>query len=342
MTPRWSFSVLCLLISGLFQTSLAGRPDTTGIPGNRGKAGFAWGVNGHPLNQAAYFDNIGLQLRMLRSMGMSYYRVDMAHDENGAIAEWTKHRFDELIKKAADDHITIIPLIFPMELKALYQLPDPGIAYDKGLILGNGFASRYGRYFHYYELGNENDGDLIVRPPGDGADTSQYDMVKLKLLAGFLRGMADGIRHKEPDARIIISNAGWRHYAYFDLLEREGVKFDIIGYHWYDDIPNLRKVLRKLKRNYADKTVWFTEINMRGGSIVDSNSRQKKLINSYIRVIKHAGRNIQGCFMYELFDQPTLPPDQRTYGIFQWQRPGDSVSLKPAANVIKKWTGRKL
>lgn len=320
---------------------MAGAAPGDSIPAWPG--GFVWGVNGHPLTQEAYFGNIDRQIALIRGMGMSYYRCDMSHDGRGVIRDSVKLRyFYELVRQAGASGISIIPLLFPPPPTVLYALPDTVAAYEQGFTLGRGFAEQYGRYFHLYELGNENDNDLIT-PGTDGAERYQYDTVKLNLLAAWLNGMSDGLRKLVPDARIIVSNGGWKHYAYYRLLEEKGVKFDIIGYHWYDGgRADLRGVLSVLKTQFAGKTVWFTEVNRRGGNAGSADRAQKRKVNLYLRMMRKAGKNIKGAFIYELFDQPGLEgANERQYGIFPVGRGPEEIKEKPLGRVIRSCIRRR-
>lgn len=320
------------------------------IPGdstNKGKGNArknnnvdVWGVNGHPLNQEPYFGNIDLQLSLIKEAGMSYYRIDIAHDEKGVVSGEYLARFKTLIQKAAEQHITLIPVLFPPDSATLYGLPDTAAAYEAGRVLGNGFAKQYGRLFTYYELGNENDARVLKDPPGDGSDTAQYEHSRYVLLAGWFKGMIAGIKGMDEDAKFIISNSGWNRYAYFDVLKAEGVRFDIMGYHWYDGVEGLRSVLKKLRTDYADQTVWFTEINRRGGGSTGTRI-QKREVCKELSLIRRAGKNIRGAFIYELFDQPHAAVSESSYGLFGWEHYHDSAKPKGMTTALQKIVFKK-
>jgi len=298
---------------------------------------FSWGINGHPLTQEAYWGNMGLQMKILKELGMGYYRVDMAHDDKGVIYEETKGRFIELMNRAAESGIAVIPILFPPDPAVLYALSGADTAYEKGLALGKGFADLYGKFFDIYEMGNENDANVLIPPAGPGSDPAQYDMRKLKILAGFFRGLSDGIRQVDAGAKLIISNSGWMHYAYFELLSREGVNFDIIGYHWYNDSRHLRSVLRILRSRFSGKPIWFTEINWRSDGNVDEAARREKLIKQYIRAIIHIGKNVQAFFFYELFDEPAIADKNEShFGVVNWNQRYRTISDKPLFSLLRK------
>jgi hypothetical protein len=146
--------------------------------------------------------------------------------------------------------------------------------------------------------------------------------------------MIAGIRGIDQDAKFIVSNSGWNRYAYFDVLRSEGVKYDILGYHWYDGVPRLRRLLKKLTTSYAGQTVWFTEVNRRGGSSTGFN-RQKRDVIKELRLIRDAGKNIRGAFIYELFDEPYYSSVEGSYGIFGWQHYPDTTRPKPIAVKLR-------
>jgi hypothetical protein len=295
---------------------------------------FYWGANGHPLNQEAYLHDPLLQIKALKEAGLGFYRFDVPHDDQGKMIPANEGRLDQLAKIAADSGITLVPVIYLEQASVLYTL-SPDTAYDKGLIAGKGFASMYGRYFSYYELGNENDREVLIPPAGDGDDSGHYDLQKVKILAAYLRGMSDGIRQVDGRAKLIISNAGWKHYLYFDLLEKEGVVWDIIGYHWYEDPFTLRLILRILRNSFADKRVWFTEINcpITGA---DPGKDDLKDMRKNIRSIRNMGRNVDAFFIYELFDEPAQNGGEGHFGLYSWPRRYDSLAPKPLLGVLRK------
>lgn len=332
--------IVCLVVCSR-QTGFGNAGDTAGRPLRADRADFAWGVNGHPLSQEAYRGNIDSQIAVIKALGLSYYRIDMAHYSNGVIDSTEAERFFRLRQLASQRAVTLVPIIFLPDAKAIYEL-DSATAYEKGRAVGQGFAHNYKSYFHYYELGNEYDIDVLKKPEGDGSDTSHYDMGRFKILASALRGMSDGVKQEDTGCRVIISNAGWMHYAYFQLLEQAGVRFDIIGYHWYEDVRHLRTVLEALNMYFPAKPVWFTEINARNDGVGYSYRHQRARVRKYLKVIRRRGRTVSGFFTYELFDEPANPTSkERSYGLVSWKEPYKTYAFKPLALFIRWWTRRR-
>jgi len=295
-----------------------------------------WGVNGHPINQEAYWGNMELQMEVMKTIGLRYYRVDIPYSGDGIPDSLSADRLYHLYELAVRGDITIVPIIFLPEARVLYGM-DPETAYKSGFAIGAGFAHRYKGYFQYYEMGNEYDGDVMKLPAGDGSDTAHYDMARIRILGSALRGMSDGIRLENTKASIIVNNAGWMHYAYFQLLEGEGVKFDIIGYHWYEDVAHLKLALDALHSYFPGRPVWFTEINARNKGAGYSPRYQKNHVKKYIKVIRRRGKNIMGFFVYELFDEPAhREPKERSYGLVSWKEPYKGFLYKPLAIFLLK------
>ena len=321
-------------MTGLLLFLAAGNFFSSAFQDTTHKPDFYWGANGHPIYQEAYFNNLPLQFAALRRAGLSFYRVDMAAREDGTIPPAVNDRFYRLLKMAVDSSVTLIPVLPLVSTDTLYTL-TADTAYQRGLATGRGFAAAYGKYFSYYELGNEDDLKVMIQPAGDGSEVYHYDLDKLKILAACLRGMSQGIREVNSQAGIIISNGGWRHYMYFDLLEKEGVVWNIIGYHWYEDAKNLRPVLRVLRSWYPDKRVWFTEINSRSEGM-EQNAHQLRMLQKDIKAIQRLGSTVDALFFYELLDEPATAPREAHYGIYSWDRRYDSVLPKPMLEVIRK------
>lgn len=293
--------------------------------------GFVYGLNGHPFTQAAYEVPADTQLTTLRSLGFSWYRIDVIPDSMGRIRDSAaEKKMHSMVEAARLAGVTLLPVITLPEGMGEMELYDTIRLYIRGFRVGQGFGSLYGEMFHYFELGNENDQWVIPAPAGDGSDSTSYDIRKVKLLAAYLRGMADGVRMGAPGAVTVVSNSGWRHYGYFELLETEGVRFDIIGYHWYDGMRDLRMTIDVLKTRFAHHTIWFTEMNKRSGGDDRRGNRAAKVLEKYIDVITRAGGNIGGLFVYELYNEPLQTPTERDYGMVA-RDPGTGVEELTAA-----------
>lgn len=306
---------------------------------------FIYGINGHPLTQESYVNNIDLQIKLLKDLNSNFYRIDLAIDSNGFVINEAK--FLSTVNKLRKNAITVLPvLIFN---RNIYNYNNSDEAYRKGLVYGMNFAKRYKNYFDYYEVGNEEGINVIVGPHVDGDIINHYDPAKPKKVMPYFKGVCEAIKKADPNAKIII-NEGWVHYGFFDLLKMYKVKYDIIGYHAYSDMgdvnrarKNFGNVLDTLNRKFG-KRIWVTEFNVRNGSSLKDDSAQRSW---FIRNLKtmHSSKFVDAVFIYELLDQPAFDnpqspynnPAEAYYGLVVWSNKYSSTVKKPLFNYYKSF-----
>ena len=274
--------------------------------------GFAFGINGHPLMQAAYSYEPPAaeeQFDLLDSLRTPWYRVDVIPDSAGVVDQ----RFVELARAAGRRGINLLPVL-TVGPRAGASAPA---AYAEGLAIGGGFALRYADRFSHIEAGNEMDKwPLASGSGGDGSSLSQYDPDSLAVVTAFLRGMTRGIRQAAPRVRIIINAAGWRHWAFFDALARDTVDYDIVGYHWYSDMGGIDQPIdggkSALDHLYdLHKDIWMTEVGYRP-TVPDDSVGQGRWIADCVSDF-YRFRRVKALFVYELYEQRDflVNPDSR-------------------------------
>lgn len=278
------------------------------------------GITGQPLSVAPYFTiSAAEQIGLLKKMGMSIYRFGVeSRIDNGSI---TVPYLYTPLKKAADTAgITLLPML---KARTLNFNVNESASYRWGRALAAKFASRYKDDFTYYQIGNELD-NICILPGRDGTKVSHYHKEKFKIIAAYLKGMNDGIKAMDKDAKTII-NAGWMHYQYLLMLQDYGISFDIIGYQWYSEMDlmaewfyNIPDITKFLSSKFS-KPIWITEFNLRNsfGSPLDEFAQQL-FITSFINKCRN-NPQVQAAVIYELFDQPQRYPNEAHYGIFKWQ-----------------------
>lgn len=288
-----------------FLTVKSPAPSTTG-------KNLILGINGHPLNQVAYFKTpVSRQIDLLKDLNMSYYRVDVATDRFGNVISWK--RFDPLVAATAARGIKLLPMLW---LTDLDYTVNAASAYHRGKTVGSGFAKRYRNNIDYYELGNEEESKILLSPGLDGSSPSHYDQKKFNILAAYLKGMDEGIKANDPGAKTII-DAGWKHYGYLKMLEKAGVGFDIVGYHWYSNMDSVDPFT--MLTDIFQKPIWFTEVSYRNGSLNGKEAQQSEWTKNFVNKCRQAPA-VKAVFFYELFDQPSLVarPKDRDYGVVKW------------------------
>ena len=263
---------------------------------------FVFGINGHPLMQAAYsyeVSTVDEQFELLQKLRIRWYRVDVIPDSTGLV----DGSVVDLARAAKRHGITLLPVLTVRPRPAVTAMA----AYAEGLGIGRGFASRYGSWFSHIEAGNELDiWPLGSGPGGDGSTLSQYNADTLAVVTAFLRGLSRGLKAAAPEVQVIINSAGWRHWAFFDALKRDTVAYDVVGYHWFSDMGDIDQpvdsgmsVLDHLTS--LGKDIWMTEVGRRG-TVPDDPVDQGLWVGKYARDF-YGSRQVKALFVYELYEQ---------------------------------------
>src|SRR5690606_9299240 len=179
--------------------------------------------------------SISHQIELLKEHQLEYYRVDITTNDDGSVNTYPA-KFDELLRLTTEKGIKILPVI-----KIDKQLADYSHTTEQAYSLGrkqaNGFITKYGNVFEYYELGNEQENRILYKNT-NGMRVEDYDPQKLEVLVSYFKGMIDGIKTISPNAKIMITG-GWLHWGYFEFLEKEEVNYDIISWHWYSNMGSM-------------------------------------------------------------------------------------------------------
>lgn len=306
----------------MLEESALAAPPTTMATNSSNSSKFFYGVNGHPLGTVPYTSvSAKTQINLLKSMGMNIYRIDvMSRLDNGYIT--VPHLYKPLKEAADAAGVTLLPMLYPRDFDI--HLSESK-AYQRGRTLGDRFARRYANDFTYYNLGNELDLKCLLSPSLSGASSSHYDMKRFKTVAAYLKGMNDGIKSKDPDAKTII-NANWMHFEYLLMLERFGVKFDIVGYHWYDEMERLALKNHKISdittflSSKFKKPIWFLEVGMRNSSGTRTEAEQKAFFDSFLAKCRK-NPQVKAAIIYQLYDEPQKGSGlEANYGIFKWAK----------------------
>jgi hypothetical protein len=290
------------------------------------------GINGHSMNIQSYTSlSAATQITMLKKMGMTMYRQDMGFNSDGSASNKTK--FAELYAATNSAGITILPMIYT---KTLDFSKSESTNYNAAKIFGANIASKNAQYFKYYELGNELDNQCIVS--GDGDVNSNYDTKKFRAIAAYLKGLNDGIKSKQPDAKTMI-DASWLHFAYLKMLASYGINYDVIAWHWYSDMEitaSRRSVpldITKTLSTMFDKPIWFTEAGQR---YINNSTYEKTQSDFTVSFINKCMKNpqIKVLLFYELMDEPAKSADEAHFGFVKWTSRYTKWQYKLIANTL--------
>jgi len=330
------FILPVLLLSGCVKTKFDDKDGKSSSPAtisrsvtccgvNVGSSGSTkmWGVNGHPDNQVQYSGNIDAQLDLMQELGMTQYRVDMGATRFGELVGDNLTKFNELMTKCQQRGITVLPVLINKEYQDSNYTRDD--AYYIGAILGNGFASRYGSYFDVYEVGNEEDTYTLhynvvngKKLYYSGENLSDYIDPNFEKVYYFYNGIIQGIKAADPTAKCII-NAQSSHFVFLQLLSMHNVQYDIIGWHWYDDVPDKFSLTLDKLATY-NKDVWFTEFNSRANKTMETFSQTSDFVYNYLNIMETKSF-IKKVFPYELFNEDGAFEEEKFYGLTYWNTP---------------------
>lgn len=278
------------------------------------------GINGH-LGDAPYLKvPWAKQIDMLKERGMSYYRINVQTKSDGSAS--SSVHLATLLKAANSAGVKLLPMLY---LRTLDYNKTEKQNYAMGKELGGNFAAKYGNQFVYYNLGNDEELPIIYRNK-TGIKPEHYNPVKFKATAAFLKGMDEGIKAKDPDAKTMIG-AGWLHYGFLQMCNEYGIKFDRIAYNWYSDMENaaakspyyISDITQTLTKLFPNQPIWFTEYNYRYKATSLTNEADQ---NEFVKKFTAKCRNnpqVKVAMVYELFDEPYKSVQESTYGIIKWK-----------------------
>lgn len=310
---------------------------TTMAAQTKASSAFSLGVNGHPLGPISYTSVPAKeQINLLKKLGMTSYRIDVLTVEK--TGKMRTHYLYEPLKKAADAAgVTLVPMLYSQGLDLKMTMSQ---AYNQGRKVAEAFAQQYKDDFHYYNIANELENKFIL-PYKSGTSPSHYDQKKFNIVLHFLYGMNDGIKAKDPTAKTII-NACWLHTGYIKMLENKGLKFDIVGWQWYDEMERMAKDnynipdISQYLASKFNKPIWFTEVGFRNKNGTTSESARKKFFDSFMAKIRKNSR-VKGAFIYELFNEPEKNNAiESHYGIIKWITPYSNYKPTMYAQPILK------
>lgn len=322
------------------------------------QAAFHWGVNGHPLMQAAYFDvPLETQFDLVEELGAGWYRFSVGPQHFAAQTA----RMDRLLELAEKRGIKLLPVLLPADdfwdgTAAAAQLQVEARAFAKSVV------ERYKGRITHWELANEPDAYALIRqgettrsgklwewegaPDGSAAD--DYHEERYQRARAVIAGLQEGVKAADPQALTLVDTAGWLHYGFIDRLANEDkVPFDVLAWHWYSEMGDMTRVrgdfdLLKHLKSYG-KPLWITEINRRDGSKGGHEKEAAAYLGEAAQQLR-ADPRVEAFFVYELLDQPYFGPEgESAYGLVnlvkgtddKWQPGGGKASYAALQSIIR-------
>jgi hypothetical protein len=300
-------------------------------------SGLALGINGH-LGDAPYLaTSPSKQIALLKNMKMSWYRINVQTKSDGSASS---NLVEALQAAGSSAGVNLLPMLY---LRTFSFNDSESTAYQKGKTLGANFAAKYGKYFTYYNLGNDLELKLI-NSGKTGQNSSDYKQAQFKVTAAYLKGMDEGIKSKDAGAQTMIT-AGWLHYGFLKMCESYGVKFNIVAYNWYSDMEGaaakgagIPDITVKLSSLFPGKPIWFTESNYRyntGASTSANEANQNSFATNFIAKCRK-NPQVKVLIFYELFDESYKAGQEGYYGLLKGKSPYSVWTNKIAASTLMK------
>ncbi len=250
------------------------------------------------------FDN---QVNDLQELGINHLRTNFEINGKTPI-KWA----NDLMVKTAKDNNWYFTFIVEHPFKDFFAEANYTSGYDWGKKVGSSYPGKV----DYYQLANEVSGTLIKS--GNGMKEEDYDQEKYAIMKDYLMGLRDGIHDADPNAKFIVS-AHWICFAVIDMLIRDGLQFDVIGWNWYsemgDDLTKKQtdeEGMIDIPGHFAkyNKPFWIVELNHSGGDM-DGEKEQASFFEEILKNSYNSG-NINGIFVYRFADTICTEGDHPT------------------------------
>ncbi|GAA1581253.1 MULTISPECIES: twin-arginine translocation signal domain-containing protein [Kribbella] len=269
----------------------------------------AWGVCGHPpsIDDTSYpADGVWDQLALAASLGVSYYRVDfMIPTTDSASTDWTW--YDAVVAAARANGI---------QLMAILTVPDAIADAGNGWIQSqvSMLVTRYAGQIPLYQIQNEMDGVAINGPGVDGSSINDYNPDVYGPVRDRMWAICDGVRASDSQAGRVV-NITWKHTGFLQLLNNDGLPYEVNGLDWYWGMEDLIAVLEVINR-FQQREILLTELNITGGTQSSSEAEQADYIATAVQTLRaSAPDKVHGVYVYELLDQPAWDDSQAHYGL---------------------------
>ncbi|WP_175964517.1 hypothetical protein [Burkholderia pyrrocinia] len=265
-----------------------------------------YGMNIHPqYSSAPWFKTPAEVIDELYELGCTVARIDCYGLEDDA------NIVLEHVKEAEKKGILVVPCFG-------YHSPFESNNFEAGIYCGKLTAEILSDYCPIYEVSNEM--SVYCNGIGPGTDPTRYDQDKYVNCRELIRGVIEGIKSVQPNAKIIIGGGVTTLTGFNKMLwngtEPNGssghplVRWDYTGWHWYESSGRIDdaydgtdtpyNVLEELSK--FGVPIWITEL----GFIPDNTNfdRQSTYVNAALveyREYRDVYNVINTCW-YALYD----------------------------------------
>ena len=289
-----------------------------------------------PAKQSSFMWGVLTRQSSLQNYTLEFWNKELDYDKQLGV-NWIKVDYDA--HAGYKRSVEMVGAATAKKLNVLFQFAPADILksqkpYEDGYDLGFKMGSKLNNEVTYYQLMSEAASTALRGPEYTGEKESDYDAAKYTIVMNWLKGASDGVRFADPKAKIVI-NDQWTHFAFFNMIARDGVKYDILGWNWFSDMGFLgdktlsdgTKVFDKIKS--FNKPIIFTEINARPDSIKGMDENVQADFIAKMADFAWANKDVvKGFYVLELTDQP--PPQTPSkkpefYGLIHFKQNADGT-----------------
>lgn len=295
---------------------------------------FGTGLNPYPtgVHEEAVLSSV---LDNAKDLGVKYLRMEVPNNNQDDPFGLT----DPVVSKVLKEKYQIVLSFQPNG--DYFSFDDP---YQAGYNQAFKIATHY-QNVNYFQIGNEPSSGAI-KPNWSGATMDSYVKEKVIKVILWLKGASDGVKDANPRSKRIITGH-WKHTAFFELLNKNNVGFEIIGWDWFNEESDFftltlddktTKLIDKLAS--YDKDLWIMEMGITG----KDPAKQAQYLNSFLAKATKEPL-IKGLILLTLYDQVHLVGQNGQYdGIISLDKSGDKWELgtpKPAFDIYHKFIKEK-
>lgn len=294
---------------------------------------FGTGLNPYPtgVHEDAVLSSV---LKEADNLGVKYLRMEVPNNQDNPFS-----LTDPVVNKVNKEGYQIILSFQPNG--DYFKFDNP---YQAGYDQAFKIASHY-QNVNYFQLGNEPSSGAI-KPNWSGVTMDSFNKEKVIKVILWLKGASNAVKDANPRAKRIITGH-WQHTAFFELLNKNNVGFEIIGWDWFNEETDFftitlddKKTMLIDKLASFNKDLWIMEMGISGK---DPDRQAEYLRNFLIKATKEP--LIKGLILLTLYDQVHLVGEPGQYdGIINLDKSGDKWKLgspKPAFNVYKEFIKRQ-
>ena len=304
---------------------------------------FMWGVNVNPSALRKYsLESWNKQLKYVNQLGASWIRLSFDNEPSNKF-----EIYDEMIKAAEERQINIF-----LGLGSSKPIETIDNTYNDGYNIADEISKHYKGKIKYYQLMSEQ-GSGASNQNVSGEKESDYDPQKYEKVREWMKGASTAIRKNDQAAYIVITDQ-WLHTAYFEMLIRDKIDFDIIGWDWFGDMGLMEDkkledgtlLIDKIKS--FKKPIILAEVNGRPDPKKGMNEQKQ---SDFIKQMADWAYNsgfIKGFFVHELVDlRPTEDkPQGDFYGLMEFKKSSDGgytfgdkrMAFNTYLEIIAKYT----